>query len=148
MDSFELERRVQHIVEAVGFRLLSANWTPRSGRQLLRVVADAEDHNITVNECAQLSRAISDLLDSYPHEFPDYRLEVSSPGLGRPLEKWQFAKNLGREVEVHFLESGVKKVCRGELLKANEDEISIRDNQAIHPFEFDMIKGVYVIPKL
>ncbi len=148
MDSVELERRIQLLVEAAGFHLLSANWTPMRGRQMLRVVADAEDHNITIDECADLSRAISDLLDSYPHEFPDYRLEVSSPGLARPLKNWQLQKNIGRTVEVHYEESGVKRTYRGELIQTDEVEIQVRENDISRRFPLKDISDIYVLPTL
>ena len=148
MESVELERRLQLLVEAAGFHLLSANWTPMRGRQMLRVVADSEDHNITIDECADLSRAISDLLDSYPHEFPDYRLEVSSPGLSRPLKSWQLQKNIGRLVEVHYEEEDEKCTSRGELIQTDETEIQVRENDNPRRFQLKEVSEIYVLPSL
>lgn len=116
------------------------------GRSLLRVIADAEDHNITVDECGILSRTISDLLDSYPHDFPDYRLEVSSPGLQHPLQPWQFFKNIGRTVEVHSAENGKPVVQRGILVTADKSEftIQVKDKEVV--FHLTDLNSVYVLP--
>lgn len=144
MDSYELEKRLEQLVESAGYHLISANWKPVRGQQLLRVTADAEDHNITIQECAELSRDISDLLDSYPHDFPDYVLEVSSPGLKHPLEPWQFSKNVGRTVEVRYAEDAKPRTCRGELVEINGKEFSIQLSDQLRRFNLNSIDGVYV----
>ncbi len=148
LDSIELEEKIRLLVEAAGFRLLQMFWKPLRGRQMLRVIADAEDHNITVNECATLSRFISDLLDSYPHDFPDYRLEVSSPGLNHPLEAWQFPKNRGRLVEVRFAEKGKPQSWQGELQTVDEAGICVQGKEELRRFPFESIQQLYVLPRL
>lgn len=148
VDSIELEKRLTDLTEAAGLHLISAHWTPIRGRQMLKVVADAEDHNISIDECAMLSRSICDLLDSYPHEFPDYRLEVSSPGLKHPLEKWQFQKNRRRKVDVHFEEDGQLGSVQGTLQEVDENGFFIQTGGNKRRFEFDHIKRVYVLPEI
>lgn len=146
MNPIELEDKIQQIVESAGFHLLKARWTPMRGRQQLNVVADAEDHNITIDECAHLSRMISDLLDSYPHQFPDYRLEVSSPGLSHPLEEWQFRKNVGRSVEIRWMENEVFKSYRGKLISVDFPEITVESSEGLIRFNVERIKQVNVLP--
>ncbi len=148
VDSYELENRIQLVVETAGFRLLSALWKPLKGRPMLRVVADAEDHNLTINECARISGLITDLLDSYPHDFPDYRLEVSSPGLGHPLERWQFLKNVGRMVEVQFQEESVQRTERGVLAAVAEESLTLNQKGASRRFPYDGIQQVIVLPQI
>lgn len=148
MDSYELENRIEQLVETAGYHLISANWKPVRGRQLLRVTTDAEDHNITIQECTELSRDISDLLDSYPHDFPDYVLEVSSPGLNHPLEPWQFKKNIGRTVEVRDTVDANPRRQRGELIEIEGEEFAVRLQSQLHRFNLSAIDGVYVLPSL
>jgi ribosome maturation factor RimP len=147
VDSLELEKRIATLIEAAGFHLISANWTPMRGKQMLRVVADAEDHNITIGECAQLSHAICDLLDAYPDEFPDYRLEVSSPGLKHPLEPWQFNKNVKRKVEVRFEEEGEITAMKGVLQDVDEIGFTVRSQDETRRFIREQVKEVYVLPE-
>lgn len=148
MNPIELEDRIRQIAESAGFHLLKARWTPMRGRQQLNVVADAEDHNITIDECAHLSRMISDLLDSYPHEFPDYRLEVSSPGLSHPLEEWQFRKNVGRRVEIRWMEDEVLRSYRGELISVDLPEVTVEGSQGQTRFNLERVKQVNVLPEI
>lgn len=147
MDSAELEDRIRTLVEEEGFRLLQANWKPMKGGRLLRVVADAEDHNITVDECAALSGLICDLLDSYPYDFPDYRLEVSSPGLSHPLELWQYRKNIGRRVEVKRVVGDRKEILCGELVAVDATGILLRDGALENHVLFTAIAETHVLPQ-
>jgi ribosome maturation factor RimP len=148
VDSYELEERIERLLETTGYRLISANWKPVRGRQILRVTADAEDHNITIQECADLSRQIGDLLDSYPHDFPDYVLEVSSPGLNRPLELWQFEKNLGRKLEVKYTEDARPQSKSGELVELNGEEFVVKVSGKPVRFNMNSIDGAFVKPSL
>ncbi|MFH1861241.1 MAG: hypothetical protein ABH878_00375 [bacterium] len=150
MDSLELERRISLLVKSAGFRLIKAHWRLARRKPLLSVVADAEDHNISVSECADLSRMISDLLDSYPHEFPDYRLEVSSPGLNHPLEPWQLQKNVGRTVKVQYSDQNALKIHTGILVSVDVNRISVQDLKTAATWDFTLedVRGIFVIPKL
>lgn len=147
LNTLELEDRIRALTEAQGLHLIQALWRPARGGQILRVVADAEDHNITIDECANLSRAVSDLLDSYPLDFPNYRLEVSSPGLEHPLERWQIRKNVGRQVEVHYLEEGVSRTWTGEMIAADEAGVTVAGKDETRTFLLDSIRQIVVVPK-
>jgi len=148
MDSVELENKLRLLIEAAGFRLLHSYWLPRKHRPQLRVIADAEDHNITVAECAELSRSISDLLDSYPHDFPDYRLEVSSPGLNHPLAEWQYRKNLGRLVEVQYSKDGLVRNLKGDFVSFINDEVCLKDDDRIETIPLASVRQILVLPRI
>ena len=148
MDSLELENRLRLLIEAAGFRLLHSHWLPRKNRPQLRVIADAEDHNITIEECAELSRSISEMLDSYPHDFPDYRLEVSSPGLNHPLVQWQYRKNLGRLVEVQYSEDGLARSFRGDFISFTDDEVCLKDQEQVRAIPLPAIRQILVLPRI
>jgi ribosome maturation factor RimP len=76
---------------------------------------------VTVDDCVAVSRYIESRLN---RDEEDYELEVSSPGLDRPL-KWpiQYEKNIGRYLEI-LLNTGIK--IRGQLLEAMESRLTIR----------------------
>lgn len=88
----------------------------------LEVFVDA-DSGITFEKCQRLSRYLEGFIDEAQWLGPKYVLEVSSPGLSRPLKlKRQYAKNQGRKVEVTTI-GGEKQV--GILKEMKEDEIVI-----------------------
>ncbi len=81
----------------------------------------ADTHNgITIQECAQISRAFQDIYDI---ETLDYEIEVSSPGLGNPLiVKEQYIKNIGRELKIDTNDS---KRFKGILKSVSDTDIEI-----------------------
>jgi len=94
----------------------------RSKRHQLRILLDT-DKGITLLKCAEISRKVSRMLDASDEIKSAYDLEVSSPGLSKPLQVYrQYVKNIGRKVVV-VLFSGEKK--EGVLLRASETGIAI-----------------------
>ena len=105
------------------------------------------DKGITIEKCVQVNRALYKKIEE-ANIFPagDFSLEVSSPGLDEPLKlKRQYAKNIGRKVEIVLLD-GTKK--EGNLQEVSEDGIIVeestgknRNRQLIsHTYLFNNIK--------
>lgn len=94
------EELVLPIVEANHFELVDVEYVKEAGTWYLRIYIDKEG-GIDINDCELVSRAFSEVLDKEDPIEDAYILEVSSPGLGRPLKKEKdFQRNLGEEVEV------------------------------------------------
>ena len=94
------EALVLPLVEANHFELVDVEYVREAGTWYLRIYIDKEG-GININDCELVSRAFSDILDKEDYIEDAYILEVSSPGLGRPLKKDKdFQRNLGEEVEV------------------------------------------------
>jgi ribosome maturation factor RimP len=118
--------------EALGFSLVRVIWINGEDGLTLQVMAERPDtRQLVIEDCAELSRRISedfDLLD--PIEEP-YRLEVSSPGIDRPLTRLaDFADWAGYEASVKLgeLVDG-RKTLRGDLLGIDGDDITIDDRK-------------------
>src|SRR4051812_30024644 len=87
-------------VEALGFELVDAELVGGGGNPTLRVYID-NPHGITVDDCAAVSRQISAILDMEDPIAGSYTLEVSSPGLDRPLVTVEdYRKRVGETVKV------------------------------------------------
>lgn len=104
--------------------------------------------NITIDECAKLSRHIHHFLEEKGLLTDNISLDVSSPGMDEPLKvEQQFQKQLNKNVDV-VLKNGLK--ITGELLAANETQIVVKEVIKIkkvetteeHTFSFDEIKSV------
>lgn len=91
------------VLRSEGLELVEVEFRRESHGWVLRLYIDHEE-GVSVDDCAQASRTLSDLLDvADPIEYP-YHLEVSSPGLNRPLRKGEhFARFVGSMVEVKTL---------------------------------------------
>ena len=80
------EAMLMPIVEAKGFELVDVEWVKEGANWYLRAYIDKEG-GIAVDDCEVISRALSDRMDEEDFIEEAYILEVSSPGLGRPLKK-------------------------------------------------------------
>ncbi len=91
----------------------------------INVFADSEK-GITLGQCTKLARLIQDELDMDDAYRMKYRLNVSSPGLDRPLtEDWEFQKNIGRTLKVRYTEEETAKEIAGKLTGWDADTIEI-----------------------
>ena len=94
------EAMAQPIVEHLGFELVDVEYVKEAGYWYLRFYLDKEG-GITINDCEDASRLFSDKLDELDFIEDAYIMEVSSPGLGRPLKKEKdFQRSMGEEVEI------------------------------------------------
>jgi len=128
----ELEGRV----EAIGYEVVEVAWGGTAQRPILKLRIDRPDTvpgaGITVAECARVSRELEPWLDEDPRVSERYMLEVSSPGVERPLRRRRdFVRFSGQDVRVRRRESGGRKsVLTGLLLRVEgagegEDEYAI-----------------------
>jgi len=125
----EIERELEARVEALGFEVVDVRWGGSGGRPSLRIRIDRSDavvgHGVTVDECATVSRALGSWLDARPDLPARYALEVSSPGVDRPLTKDRdFQRFRGAQVAVkgHDVLAGRARRLEGELLGLEEGE--------------------------
>lgn len=90
------------LLEKNQFELVDVEYVREAGIWYLRAYIDKEG-GITVDDCEVVSRELGDWLDQEDFIEDSYILEVSSPGLGRPLKKEKdFARSLGKDVEVRL----------------------------------------------
>lgn len=88
------------IVEEYGFELVDVEYVKEGSTWYLRAYID-KPGGINIDDCEKVSRRLSDILDEKDYMDDAYIMEVSSPGLGRPLKKEKdFKRSLGEEVEI------------------------------------------------
>ncbi len=98
--SADLLGLVEPLVAASGLELLDVEVKGYPGRRVVRLVVDAEG-GVDVEACADLSRRVSAVLEGNDLIADSYTLQVTSPGVDRPLRTLRdFARNLGRTVRV------------------------------------------------
>lgn len=121
------EKLLLPIVERNRFELVDVEYVKEGSNWYLRAYIDKEG-GITVDDCEVVSRALSDQLDQEDFIQDAYILEVSSPGLGRPLKKEKdFSRSIGEEVEVHlFKPLNQKKEWIGLLQAFDKKSVTIQ----------------------
>lgn len=116
------EQLVQPIVDANSFELVDVEYVKEGSNWYLRIYIDKQG-GITIDDCEVVSRALSDILDAKDFIEDAYILEVSSPGLTRPLKKDKdFQRNLEKEVEIKLFKPFEKRKDFGGILKAFDAE--------------------------
>ena len=149
----EIEERasamVTPIIEKNNLELVDVEYVKEGSDYYLRIYADKEG-GITIGDLEIVNRAMSDLLDEDDFIKDAYILEVSSPGLTRPLKKDKdFLRSIGKQVEIKtFKKIGDYKEFEGELLAydAQTVTISIDDEQITIPrADISMIRLAFVM---
>lgn len=114
------------IVKEHSFDLVDVEYVKEGGSWYLRAYIDKEG-GIAIDDCEVVSRALSEILDQKDFIEDAYILEVSSPGLGRPLKKEKdFVRSMGEEVEIRTYRAFNKqKEFVGILCAYDKDSVTI-----------------------
>lgn len=126
----DLAEELEIRLEQMGFELVEAEWVGRPNRPILRVKIDLPDSvpgkgGVTVDQCAKVSRAVEPWLDEHGDIPERYVLEVSSPGIERPLKrKRDWRRFTGQPVLVKGkkLPGGQGSRLEGEILGLEDEE--------------------------
>ena len=119
------------IIEGIGGFLVEVNLRGERGGKILEVFVDT-DGGISADNLTTVSRSLSEELDRLDIIPGKYRLEVSSPGLGRPLKlPRQYAKNMGRNLDVTYQTPDGEAKMEGILQTANATTITLTDKKKV-----------------
>jgi len=144
----KLQDLVQGSVEDLGCELWGIE-CQRVGRYLtVRLFIDKEG-GVTVEDCADVSRQVSAVLDVEDPIADKYNLEVSSPGLDRPLFTLnQFERYLGQEILLHLrIPVADRRKWQGQLAKIENDMITLIVDGKEQVLAFGNIQKANVVPK-
>lgn len=144
----KLQELVQGSVEDLGCELWGIE-CQRVGRYLtVRLFIDKEG-GVTVEDCADVSRQVSAVLDVEDPIADKYNLEVSSPGLDRPLFTLnQFERYLGQEILLHLrIPVADRRKWQGQLAKIENDMITLIVDGKEQVLAFGNIQKTNVVPK-
>ena len=131
------EAMAQPIIDQFGFELVDVEYVKEAGNWYLRFYIDKEG-GITVDDCEAVSRIFSDKLDELDFIEDAYIMEVSSPGLGRPLKKEKdYVRSMGKEVEIRtYRPINKEKEFYGILSAYDESSVTITtEDQKEQTFE-------------
>jgi ribosome maturation factor RimP len=114
-------------VQGAGYELVDLQWKHEQGGWVLRVMIDKPVGSIGHDDCERVSREVSALLDVHDVIKPHYSLEVSSPGLDRPLRTPQhFARFIGQKARVR-LQHGLdgRRNFAGTIVDVGADTVTL-----------------------
>ena len=131
------EAMAEPIVTGHGFELVDVEYVKEAGTWYLRLYIDKEG-GVTIDDCETVSREFSDKLDEEDFIQDAYIMEVSSPGLGRPLKKEKdYKRSLGKEIEIRtYRPMDKQKEFFGILTAYDEKQVTITlENQETRVFQ-------------
>jgi len=127
-DIARLTQLIEPEARALGFALVRVKMFGGKSDPTLQVMAERPDtRQLTIDDCSALSRRISDVLDEHDPIEEAYRLEVSSPGIDRPLTRAQdYADWVGHEARVHLVEPlDGRKQLTGDISGLHGDDVEM-----------------------
>jgi ribosome maturation factor RimP len=124
---------VQPVLRGIGFRLVRVHLSGQNGLTL-QIMAEREDGTMTVEDCEEVSRAVSPALDVEDPIEKAYHLEVSSPGIDRPLvRKSDFTTWTGHLVKMETsVLVGDRKRFKGKIAESDADGVLIARDKAAY----------------
>lgn len=126
-DPTRLEPIFEPVIERAGFRLVRLRMSSGAARTL-QVMAEREDGSMDVEGCTRLTHVLLDFIEAQDPIAGDYEIEVSSPGIDRPLTRLvDFARWSGHEAKIELHHPiDARKRFRGILLGLDGEQIMIR----------------------
>lgn len=122
----DVEALLRPVIEAEGFDLYDVTRGREGGRKVLRVIVDGP-HGVDIDTLGRLSERVSSRLDDEGYETGPYDLQVSSPGLERPLKRPEhFSRTVGEQVRVKTTAPMAgSRTHTGTLAAADDDGVTL-----------------------
>ncbi|MBV1960095.1 MAG: ribosome maturation factor RimP [Thalassolituus sp.] len=144
----QLIEMIAPVVESMGFIFWGLEYTPQGKQSILRIYIDHAD-GINVDHCASVSRQVSSVLDVEDPISQVYNLEVSSPGMDRPIFTMeQFVSLAGNIIDVRLrMAFDGRRNFKGRLVGVEQEDIVVHvdDNEYLLPIE--LIDKAHVVPQ-
>ena len=138
VDMAALTQMIEPEVQALGFDLVRVKLFGGDDQTLQIMAERPETGQLTIDDCASLSRRLSDLFDEKDPIEEAYRLEVSSPGIDRPLTRLKdFADWAGHEARVNLIEPADGRKQFKSILVGAEGETILLDDPKTGRIEID-----------
>lgn len=148
MKDDELIQLINPVVADLGLECLGIEYAPSRGNSLLRIYIDHLERPITIDDCEAVSRELSAQLDVNDPISGRYTLEVSSPGIDRPLfTPAQFSRFIGEIAKVSLnLPVAGRRRLQGAIRAVDDDRITIEQDGADVVVVHDNIQKARIVP--
>lgn len=144
----QLQAMLAPVVEALGYECWGVEFISQGRHSLLRVYID-HANGIQVDDCEKVSRQVSGVLDVEDPISSEYTLEVSSPGMDRPLFTLeQFAKHAGEQVKIKLRSPFEgRRNFQGLLKGVEEQDVIVQADENEYLLPVDSIEKANIIPR-
>ena len=145
MEKVQIYAKIEEIVSSLGFFLIETIIRGDNHLRIIEIFIDGEK-GITTDDCSEVSRKINDAIESDNLIDSNYRLDVSSPGVDRPLKFLaQYGKHLNRKFDVTFSENDENKKLTAKLVRIEKDDLIFEANKSEYKINFNKIVKAKVL---
>jgi len=144
----QLEDILRPVVEGMGYEYWGIEYRSKGYQSMLRVFIDDAEKGIGIDDCEKVSRQISGVMDVEDPIQTEYTLEVSSPGMDRPLFRpEQYQAFVGHQVQIRLrMAFEGRRKFQGLIKGVEDDEVVIVVDDHEYLLPFDSIEKAQIIP--
>ncbi|MCH8499445.1 MAG: ribosome maturation factor RimP [Marinobacter sp.] len=144
----QLQTMLQPVVEGLGYEFWGLEYRTQGRHTVLRIFIDDAEKGISVDDCEKVSRQISGVLDVEDPIQVEYTLEVSSPGMDRPLfQLAQYEAFAGHRVEIRLrMPFEGRRKFQGLLKGIEEADVVVVVDDHEYLLPFDSIERAHIVP--
>ena len=140
----KIANKIKEETENLGYLFIEIDFRGDTRNHILEIYIDSEV-GITTIDCARVSRAVGDMIEEEELIESKYRLDVSSPGIDRPLKYIeQFERNIGRSFELQLEDENDSKL-EGKLLELDNDDLKFQIKKEVKVINIKNIKSAKVL---
>lgn len=145
----QLHKLIAPIVASLGCELWGLEYLTQGRYTTLRIYIDREEVGVSLEDCEKVSRQISSVMDVEDPIDGEYTLEVSSPGMDRPLyTAAHYARYIGEQVNLRLrLARDGRRRFKGTILAVDGDEVRIAADDKDYLLTIDSIDKANIIPR-
>ena len=140
---------IEPVVEGMGYEVVDIEFRPHPTDGLLRIFID-KPGGIQLEDCEEVSKQVSGVLDVEDPIPGQFNLEVSSPGLERPLRKQQdFIRFAGEKIKIKLSVPTLEgqRNFTGKLMGMQDEEVILQADNETHYFPLDSIDKAHIVPQ-
>jgi len=140
---------LEPVVTALGYEMLGIEYFRQKDGSMLRLYID-NDAGITIDDCTRVNHQVIGVLDVHDKKKEKYFLEISSPGLDRPLFTLeQFQRFMGEKVKMKLREKiEDRRKIKGVIKAVEETAVLISDDGVDYLIPADAIDSAHLVPEL
>lgn len=138
---------IEPVIQGMGYECVGIEYNPHPKHGLLRIYIDSES-GVIVDDCSKVSHQISGILDVEDPIQGNYQLEVSSPGMDRPLFKIeQFEQFIGKVAKISLFRTiDNRRKLTGLISAVENDIIRLQEGNKIYEIPFQAMSKARLVP--
>lgn len=140
-----ITEKAANLISELGYLYIETSFRGTDNNSVIEIFVDSEKGITTVN-CAEISHAIGELFETEELVSSKFRLDISSPGIDRPLKfLQQFPRNINRKFELRIKENDAIKKTTAKLVSVEGSILNFDEGKNVFSVDFENIASAKVL---